>query len=340
MKIPEKLNLANLPTRIEKLERFTEFLGGPEIWIKRDDQTGTELSGNKVRKLEFAMMEAKSWGSDWVITCGGIQSNHARATAVSAAMLGFGCSLVLVGDESMKPEGNHLMDCIFGAEIHYVSGKDYTENRHRIMLEIGKKLAERGHKAYLIPEGASNGIGAFGYLNGMEEIYLQEKERGIDFHVIASATGSGGTYTGLFVGDQLLRWANPSAYARNAEKRHLGFAVGKNKEFFENEIEKITEGMGDYITVPSNLDFSKVEIFQDYIGRGYALSTPEEIQFIKEFAQMEGILLDPVYTGKAMFGLMQEIRKGTITKDERVLFIHTGGLFGLLGKSGDFLGEV
>ncbi len=323
--LPKHVPLANLPTRIEKLERFTKAMGGPEIWIKRDDQTGTELSGNKVRKLEFAIQEALDQSCDYLITCGGIQSNHARATAVSAAKLGMGAVLLLVGEDGIKPEGNHLLDLLVGAEVRFVSGKDYAENRQSIMDGIRTELQEKGHKAYIIPEGASNGIGAFGYVKAMTEIHQQEKELGFQFDCIVSATGSGGTYGGMLLGDAL------GGHAR----RMLGFAVGKDRGYFQREVAKILTEAASYLQeVPRH--YSEIEINDDYIGKGYALSSPELIEFIRDFPRLEGIVLDPVYTGKAMFGLAEEIRKGNLKDCKRLLFVHTGGLFGLLGKAGDF----
>jgi D-cysteine desulfhydrase len=169
IKIPEKISLANLPTKIEKLERLTEYLGWPNIYIKRDDQTGTEVSGNKVRKLEFAVKEAQTQGCNVLITCGGIQSNHARATAAVAAKLGMKSCFVLRGDESTVPDGNHFLNLLLGADIRFVTPEDYKSSRMEIMQSIKREFESVGLKPYIIPEGASNGIGAFGYYKAMEE---------------------------------------------------------------------------------------------------------------------------------------------------------------------------
>lgn len=322
-KFPESINLANLPTKIEKLENISKLLGGPEIWIKRDDQTGTELSGNKVRKLEFSIREALDYGCDYLITCGGIQSNHARATAAAGAKLGLGVVLLLVGDEDMKPEGNHFMDLLLGAEIQFVSGTEYTQRRTEIMEAIKLELEERGHKAYIIPEGASNGIGSFGYIKAMKEILQQETALGFEFDCIVSATGSGGTYSGLLLGDLI----------GGKKHRMLGFAVGKDTPYFVRETEKIIDEAAKYMGLDMDPSSFNIEVNDNYVGRGYALSRKEELEFICGFAKMEGILLDPVYTGKAMYGLVEEIKKGNFAGSKRILFIHTGGLFGLLAKS-------
>ena len=189
----KRIRLANLPTKIEKLDRLSHELG-KNIYIKRDDQTGTEISGNKIRKLEFSVGEALENNCDYLITCGGIQSNHARATAAVAAKLGLGSYLVLRGDENEEVEGNLFLDKLLGAKIKFVTSEEY-KNRAKIMDEIRMQLAKKGHKAYIIPEGASNGIGSLGYVNAMKEILEQEKE--LDkFDAIVVAVGSG-TYGDL-----------------------------------------------------------------------------------------------------------------------------------------------
>ena len=179
LKIPEKIHLANLPTRIEKLDKLTRVLEGPEIFIKRDDHTGTELSGNKVRKLEYSVKEALDRGCDYLITCGGVQSNHCRATAAAAVKLGMKCCLVLRGEAESEAEGNLLMDRLLGAEIRFITAEEYSEQRSEIMEGIKQEMGIKGFKPYIIPEGASNGIGSFGYYTAMEEIIEQEKELGI-----------------------------------------------------------------------------------------------------------------------------------------------------------------
>src|SRR5690554_5327345 len=197
MNLGKSISLANLPTKIEKLEKLSKELGH-EIYIKRDDQTGSEITGNKIRKLEYAVQEALDKGCDYLITCGGIQSNHARATAAVAAKLGLGAYLVLRGSEDNELEGNYFFDKLLGAKIRFVASEEYSNNRMEIMEEIKAKLEKEGYKPYIIPEGASNGVGSLGYCNAMEEILRQEKEIGIKFDAIAVTVGSGGTYAGLY----------------------------------------------------------------------------------------------------------------------------------------------
>ncbi|NLW41622.1 MAG: pyridoxal-phosphate dependent enzyme, partial [Tissierellia bacterium] len=188
MKLPRHIELANLPTKIEKLERFFET--EKNIYIKRDDQTGSELSGNKVRKLEFAIQEAMDLGAKTLITCGGIQSNHARATAAAAKKLGLNCILVLRSDEEYKPDGNYFLDILLGAEIRLVSSEDFSDNLANILEDIKKECDAKGENGYILPVGASNGIGTFGYVKAMEEIKSQEDEMGITFDTVVCTVGS------------------------------------------------------------------------------------------------------------------------------------------------------
>ena len=204
IKIPEKINIANLPTRIEKMEKLSKQLGGPNIYIKRDNQTGIETSGNKIRKLEFSVKEAIDRGCDTLITCGGIQSNHCRATAAVAAKLSLKSCLVLKGSSDEEVDGNLFLDKLFGAQIHFITPEEYKNSRMEIMEELKKEMEKKGLKSYIIPEGASNGIGGFGYYKAMEEIIAQEKELGVHFDGIVVATGSGGTYSGLLLASKIL----------------------------------------------------------------------------------------------------------------------------------------
>lgn len=317
MKIPHSIELANLPTKIEKLERLSKELN-KNIYIKRDDQTGTEVSGNKIRKLEFAVKEGIDRNSDYLITCGGIQSNHARATAAVAAKLGMGCHLVLRGGENSELEGNYFLDKILGANIQFISEDEYKNHRNEIMKDIQSQLEKDGHRAYIIPEGASNAIGSFGYYKAMEEILKQEKEIGVKFDAIVVTVGSGGTYAGLYYGN----------YVNNNPATIYGINVAANSEYFKDTVIYLLEEMSKYTNEKVLVEKDEIKIIDGYVGLGYALSQMKEIEFIHSLAQLEGIILDPVYTGKAMYGLVQEIKKGRFNEQNNILFIHTGGLFG------------
>jgi len=320
--VPERIELANLPTRIQKLERLSKKLDGPNIFIKRDDETGTEISGNKVRKLEFTVKKALDEGCDLLITCGGAQSNHARATAAVAAKLGMKSCLVLRGNGEENIDGNLFLDKVLGAQIRFITPEDYKEKRMEIMENIKDELSKEGHKPYIIPEGASDGIGNFGYYKAMEEIIEQERKMGINFDAIVLAVGSGGTYGGVFLGKKIL----------NHKSKVYGVNVCNDAEYFKRRIEEVVHESLNIMN--ETLDFTKgeINIIDGYVGRGYALSRPEEIEFIRELAQLEGLILDPVYTGKAMYGLVNEIKKGAFKEHKNILFIHTGGLFGLFPK--------
>ena len=319
IKIPDRIRLANLPTKIEKLDRLSKLLGGPDIYIKRDDYTGTEISGNKIRKLEFSIKEALDMGCDYLITCGGIQSNHARATVAAAVKMGMKAGLVLRGKEDAEIDGNLFLNKLLGADIRFITPEDYRNRRMEIMEELKREMKIKGFKPYIIPEGASNGIGSFGYFNAMEEIIAQEKELGIHFDGIFIAVGSGGTHAGLLLGSKIL----------NSPSQIYGINVCDDEEYFKNAIYEILIESNKYLDIDIHFDKSEINIIDGYVGLGYALSTPVELKFINELAKLEGVILDPVYTGKGMYGLTREIKKGRFNDFKNILFIHTGGLFGL-----------
>lgn len=326
MKLPKRIPLANIPTKIEMLERLSARLGGPALYIKRDDQTGTELSGNKIRKLEFAIQEAMEQGCDTLVTCGGLQSNHARATAAAAAKLGLGCSLLLAAEEMPVPQGNLLMDRLFGAQIRVVSFDDFVHRRDAIMTAMLTELAAVGKKGYLIPLGASNGIGTFGYYHCLEEIAAQEVALGFQFDRIVMAVGSGATYAGLFYANRVL----------GRTTAITGVNISADAAYFQTTISGILQESFRYTGEPVACSPEDIEMLDGYVGLGYALNQPEELRFIAELAALEGIVLDPVYTGKAMRGVVEAIKQGRFGKDERILFIHTGGLYGVFPKFGEF----
>ena len=323
MNYPPRLNLANLPTPIEKLERISSQWGGYEIFVKRDDKTGLAMSGNKIRKLEFVIAEAQKQGANLLITCGGIQSNHARATAVAARKLGMESWLVLRGQEGSKIEGNLFLDLLVGAKIKYITPEEYRDEVNEIMSDLADELRREGYRPYVIPEGASDEIGAMGYFAATEEIAAQLTQMKLSIDYLVCAVGSGGTYAGLLLGQKY--------YKQDYEV--VGFNVCDDAEFFINKINKISKKAIKRFDMPVSVVASDIKIIDGYVGEGYALSRPAEIELIKSVAATEGLILDPVYTGKAMFGLRDQILNGNqFDKNSRILFLHSGGLFGLFPK--------
>jgi D-cysteine desulfhydrase len=329
---PPRLDLARTPTPLEPLRRLGAELG-IELYVKRDDLTGIELSGNKVRKLEFVIADALRQGADTLLTCGGAQSNHARATAIAAAKLGLRSRLLLrTSDPSSPPplEGNILLDCLAGAEIVWITPEEYR-NRSEIFEREAASLRKRGQVPYIIPEGASNALGAWGYIRAVDELAhdLAALPSGDQPTTIIHATGSGGTTAGLILGVRL--------FGLNA--RVAGINVCDDRNYFIGVVGEICESAITAYTL--NISFSRerdVEIIDGYVGRGYGLSRREELELLRDVARAEGILLDPVYTGKAFFGMTRELSRDPHAFGRRVVFVHTGGLFGLFPKANEIAG--
>ncbi|MEF9986419.1 MAG: D-cysteine desulfhydrase family protein [Bacteroidales bacterium] len=324
----EKLSLANLPTKIEKLERLSKELKA-NIYIKRDDQTGTEFSGNKIRKLEYLVKDAINKGCSLLITCGGIQSNHCRATVAVATRLGMKSAVLLRISEEPPIVGNYFLDKLMGADVKFCTQNEYRDHRDQIMEDMAKEYIKHGEKPYVIPEGASNAIGTFGYYNCMDEIIEQEKQLRIKFDTIVVATGSGGTYAGLYLANEV----------KNLGKRVIGMAVCDNVEYFTNIAYNISTKALAYLPKYKDiiLNKSNIEINDKYVGIGYALSRQQELEYIKKIAQLEGVIFDPVYTGKGMYGVYNELLPGgNLKAAKNILFIHTGGLYGLFPVSETF----
>jgi L-cysteate sulfo-lyase len=307
MDIP-RLHFAQLPTPMESLPRLSAVLDGPSLLIKRDDQTGLALGGNKTRKLEFLLADAREQGAKTLITGGALQSNHCRQTAAAAARFGFDCILVLTGTESQHASGNLLLDQLFGAEIVYVRDRN---DRDRILQETLAGARDKGRQPYLIPYGGSNEIGALGYAFAMKE--LTNQKVAIDW--IVFATSSGGTHAGLLVGQRIFVFNG----------KILGISVDESEEWLKTEVSSlasVTSGkFGERVEfIPAD-----VLVNAAYCAAGYGIVTEREREAIHLFARHEGLVLDPVYTGRAAAGMIDLIRKGFFTKRETVLFLHTGG---------------
>jgi D-cysteine desulfhydrase len=322
---PKFLPLANLPTPIERLERLSNAWDGPDIYVKRDDLTGCAVSGNKIRKLAFSVAEAMDQGADTLITCGGIQSNHARATALVAARIGMACRLILWGEPPKSYQGNLLLDRLVGADIQFIPFDSFSDIES-ILADTAQQLRQSGKRPYIIPEGASNEIGYFGYIQAAEEIQHQLKEMRLKMDYIITAVGSGGTLGGLVLGQVF--------FGLNAEP--IGINVNHTASYFQDRISGVIDRMIEKCGWKLKLPSSSIRLIDGYVGKGYAVSRPEELSLIAEVARLEGLILDPVYTGKAMFGLRDQIRKRRFTKGQKILFLHTGGIFGVFSKNREF----
>jgi len=320
VEIPPRGTWARLPTPIHKLEKLSAELG-IDLWVKRDDQTGFEWGGNKIRKLEFLAQDALGKGATCLVTCGGVQSNHCRATAALAARLGLRCVLLLRGEEPAEARSNFLLDKLFGAEIFYLTNEQYYEGMGELTLMIESQVRAQGGKSYFIPEGGSNGLGCFGYAEAFAEIERQRHEISAPaFDTIVAAHGSGGTQAGLVLGKLL---------SGSLETRVVGVNVCyEAKESFKRVKDALWSAIQQH-KLPFSFLTEDIEILDGYLGRGYAQSSPAELEFLAKVARLEGMLVDPVYTGKALFGLYQELKKDREKFGSRVLFIHTGGGFGL-----------
>ncbi|MGV6807221.1 MAG: D-cysteine desulfhydrase family protein [bacterium] len=320
---PEKLELAVLPTPLYPLDRLSDQLGGPRIWIKRDDMTGSGLSGNKVRKLEYTLKRAMEAGADTVITCGGLQSNHCRATAIAGAQLGLNVHLVLRGTSRAKTtDGNLFLDKLCGAEISQIRPDRYLRDLDSILEELKNDYAERGKTAWIIPTGASDGHGVWGYLNCARELSRQMERLNLKPQMLFHATGSGGTQAGLTAGGHL--------FGLGAEV--VGMAVCDNADYFLNKVRSDLADWQRLYDIKIELDDLNVQVNDRYIGPGYAKATPEVFESIKLAAQTEGLIFDPVYTGKAFHGMLSEIRKGHLRHARDIIFVHTGGIYGLMAQ--------
>lgn len=330
--------LGQTPTPLEPQPTLLSALLGPgpwpTLWCKRDDLTGVSVTGNKVRKLEFLVAQAKQQGADTLLTCGGIQSNHCRATAAVAAQQGLGAKLLLRHEGPVPTAtGNLLLDRLLGAQVQFISRADY-QRRDELLAQAEKTLQTHGRRGYVIPEGGSNGLGCLGYVRCMDELRAQVPDPHAPLTIV-SAVGSGGTLAGLIVG----------ALLRKLPWRIVGFNVCDDRAYFVRRISAILREADALLHHPSELATiardaeSLVEIRDGYVGRGYALSQPEELRMIAQVARRSGLLLDPVYTGKAMYGLLGELRRDPASFGDRVVFLHSGGVFGLLAAS-DELAQV
>lgn len=325
---PARIELAQLPTPLTPLEKFSERFEGTTLWVKRDEMTGTEVSGNKIRKLEFSIAEAQQQSCDTLISCGGIQSNHCRATAILGARLGMKVHLILRGEKPEVPEGNLLLDYLSGAEISYLSAADWRGHED-LARDLQHRYADQGRKAFFIPVGASDEVGLWGYIKAAEELNRDFQSLELEPEYIVTATGSGGTQGGLLVGAQMLGMSS----------KVLAFNVSDDAAYFDAKIREDVTLWKQRYKQDFDAEKLRIETVEGYLGAGYGIAGPEVFDSIAELARIEGIFLDPVYTGKAFHGMVAELHKGDAGRlpgAKNVVFIHTGGLFGVFPQQHNF----
>ena len=312
-----RLHFAHLPTPLEPLKNLSRLLNGPQIFVKRDDCTGLATGGNKTRKLEFLLADAQQKNADTIISQGATQSNHVRQTVAISAKLGLNCEVLLEhrtgsNDPGYLENGNVLLDRIFGANIRSVpAGTDMDA----AMEGVAEEIRRNGGNPYIIPGGGSSPIGTLGYVNCAMELVGQANDRSLRIDHLVTATGSAGTQAGLLAGLEGTRSGVPV----------LGICVNAGKEIQEKKVFALAEKTAVFLGIHGSVKRETVVANGDYIGLGYGLPTDGMIEAVQLLAREEGILLDPVYSGKGMAGLIDLVRKGVFRKDENVIFLHTGG---------------
>jgi L-cysteate sulfo-lyase len=310
-----RVPIAFLPTPVMEMKRLSQELGGPRIFIKRDDQTGLATGGNKARKLEFLIADALAQGADTVLTVGGPQSNHARQTAAAAAMYGLRSVLILTGFDPSEWNANLLLDDLLGAEVRW-AGDDPLEE---VMREVAEEVERAGHRPYAIPLGGSTSVGATGYVAAMEELMLQLDELDVQVDAIILPTGSGGTQAGMLVG----------AKALGFEGRIVGISVAADGNTMRGIVRELVPGTAESLGLKVTVEENDLLVYDDYLGEGYGVLGDPEREAIRLVARLEAILLDPVYTGRAMAGFLHLIEQGVFGSGQNILFWHTGGTSGL-----------
>jgi L-cysteate sulfo-lyase len=316
-----RVRLAHLPTPLEPMARLSAHLGGPRLWIKRDDCTGLATGGNKTRKLEYLVADALEQGADTLITLGALQSNHARQTAAAAAKLGLKCVLVLEervaqSTDAYRHNGNVLLDRLLGATLKYVPG---GASLTAATEQAAEDVRRQGGKPYIIPGGGSNAVGALGYIGCALEILQQARDLGIRIDRVVHATGSSGTQAGLIAGFDGMR----------SGVRVLGMTVGRPRQNQERNVGRLLDETWAHLGLKGPAPHDNIEANDGYFGEAYGIPTPAMKEAVTLLAETESVLLDPVYSGKAMAGLIDLVRRGRLEKQENVVFIHTGGQAGL-----------
>ncbi len=324
-----RLRFAHLPTPLEPMKNLSTQLDGPNLWIKRDDCTGLASGGNKTRKLEFLMGDALEQGADTIITQGATQSNHARQTVAIAAKANMDCHILLedrTGSDNpdYNYNGNVFLDQLYGATLtKYPADTDMDQ----AMTEVAERLREDGKKPYIIPGGGSNPIGALGYVNAGLELLTQANDRGLRIDHVVHATGSTGTQSGLVTG----------LAGSNSRIPVLGISVRAPKDAQETKVFQMAQKTAEYLGIPHAVKREDIVVNSDYVGAGYGIPTDGMLEAVQLLARSEAILLDPVYSGKGMAGLIDLIRQGHFKKGENVVFLHTGGSVALFAYRNAFV---
>lgn len=328
---PERIRLAHLPTPLVRLERLERELGGGQIWMKRDDLSGLEVSGNKIRKLEYVLADALAAGCDTLVTEGAPQSNHCRAAAAACAKLGLGaCLLFRPEPPGGLPQGNHLLARLFGAQISTYPRQEYERRRDEIVAEQLERLRSAGHKGRFTPAGSSEPLGCWGYIRAAAELAEQLAKAGVVECDIVMAISSGGTYAGMLLGrwlHHLEHWTVMAVPVSDDVSHHTGVVAELCQQ-------AITE-----FRLPISFDGGALRFIDGYVGDGYAVPYEKELAAIRQLARVEGIVLDPVYTGKAFCALLDGVRAGRLGRQRPVVFIHTGGIFSDFAWPGVLLEE-
>ncbi|MFH1748218.1 MAG: D-cysteine desulfhydrase family protein [Planctomycetota bacterium] len=315
---PQRVALANLPTPLIRLERLGQELDGAQIWMKRDDLTGLELSGNKVRKLEYVLAAALADEVDTIVTEGTAQSNHCRATAAACAKLGLHVMLLYRPHPSGEPQGNQLLDTLFGAEYRSYQVDEFRARHDEIVQEVLAELKTAGRRPRYTPAGSSEPLGCWGYIRAMAELAEQMAVANIDECDLVLPLSSGGTYTGALLGQALHKLD---------ELRLLAVPVSDDVAYHQQAIRTLYTATSAQYEALGECKFGELHLLDGYVGAGYAIPYESELEAIRLLARVEGIMLDPVYTGKAFCALLDEIRAGRLGQRRPVIFLHTGGIF-------------
>lgn len=322
----DKVELGNIPTKIQILEMLSKELNGPSVYIKRDDEIGLAFGGNKVRKLEFIMHDALEKKADIVMTSGGIQTNHGRLTVAAANKFGLKPVLVVTGEEPKRYEGNLLLNDLLGAEIHFAYNNDFDESMmnqneaNRIagenkIKELVSLYENQGHTVYVVPRGGRSIHGTLGYTSAVQEIMEQEKQMKMKFDYVVTSVGSSSTIGGLLAGKKM--------YGLDADI--IGISVSRKESELKQLIIEQVNAFAEHFEEDIDINESDIKVFDGYVGEGYAIPSELGNEAIHLLAEKESVFIDPVYTGKGMSGLVDLIRKGVFKPEDRILFIHTGG---------------